>query len=76
MGIDRWKQEHRNWRPNGVRFVASETPPDEPLSATPSLVPSEKTLGAKPRVAKKQAASPSGSADRSSDKIQPKRSKR
>ncbi len=72
MGIDRWKQEHRNWRPSGVRL---ETQPDEPLSAAPSLVPSEKTPSAKPRVATKQAAS-SSSANRSDDKAQPKRSKR
>lgn len=76
MGIDRWKQEHRNWRPNGVRFVASEPRADEPSAATPSLVSSEKPLGEKPRVAKRQAASSSSSTGRAADKVKSKQGKR
>jgi hypothetical protein len=72
MGIDRWKQEHRNWRPGGVRLVVPEMQPDEPSEE----ILSEKTSIPKPRVAKKQAAPASDSADRPSDNVQPKRSKR
>jgi hypothetical protein len=73
MGIDRWKQEHRNWRPSGVTLVASDTEPDKP---PPSAVPNEKTPTAKPRAAKQQAGSSSGSVDRSTDKLKSQRSKR
>ncbi|MEH2513988.1 hypothetical protein V1291_005342 [Nitrobacteraceae bacterium AZCC 1564] len=80
MGIDRWKQEHRNWRPSGARHVVRETEPDEPSPPALSVAPREKPPSAKPRAAKKQAASSSGSSsgsgNRSSDDVQPKRSKR
>ena len=76
MGIDRWKQEHRNWRPNGVRFVVPDAQPDEPASAAPSLVPSEKPPGANSRVAKKRATSSSGDAGRAADKVKSKQGKR
>lgn len=76
MGIDRWRQEHRNWRPNGVKLVVPETQADEPSPAAPSLVPGGKTPSAKPGVAKKQAASSSANANPSSDKAQAKRGKR
>ncbi len=70
MGIDRWKQEHRNWRPNGVKFVAPDAQPDAPSSAAPSLVPSEKPPSATSRTAKKQTASSSG------DKVKSRQGKR
>ncbi len=73
MGIDRWKQEHRNWRPSGVTLVASDTEPNTP---SPSAAPSEKTPAAKPRSAKQQAGPSSGSVDRSTDKLKSQRSKR
>ncbi len=30
MGIDRWKQEHRNWRPSGLKLVTPDTDREEP----------------------------------------------
>lgn len=74
MGIDRWKQEHRNWRPSGVRHVVPEAEPNE--TAVAPIEPSEKALNAKPRAAKKQSSSSSSRAMNASDKAQPKRSKR
>jgi hypothetical protein len=72
MGIDRWKQEHRNWRPNGVKVVVPEPQPDEPSAVAPPLVPSEKTSDTKPRGAKKQATSSSGSPRRTAAKVKSK----
>jgi hypothetical protein len=74
MGIDRWKQEHRNWRPSGVRLIVPETQLDE--STAPSLVPNDKASSAKPRAAKKTASASSGRAASAADKATPKRSKR
>ncbi|WP_424630768.1 hypothetical protein [Bradyrhizobium sp. SYSU BS000235] len=68
MGIDRWKQEHRNWRPSGVKVVVPEMQPEEPPAA---LIASEKTSSA----AKKANSSASRAAS-ATDKAQPKRSKR
>lgn len=76
MGIDRWKQEHRNWRPNGVRLVISDAQVDAPAPAAASPAPGDKTSGAKPRAVKKPTASPSSDTKRSSEKIQAKRGKR
>ena len=32
MGIDRWKQEHRNWRPSGLKLVTPDDDREEPSS--------------------------------------------
>jgi hypothetical protein len=71
MGIDRWKQEHRNWRPGGTRLMPSE--PDEPL---PTALSSEKTPSATRRAAKKQAGPSASNAASASKEAQPKQRKR
>jgi hypothetical protein len=72
MGIDRWKQEHRNWRPSGVKLVVPDAQREEP---SPTPAPSEKTSGPKPRVVKKPTGSSSNGVTSAIDKAVPKRSK-
>jgi hypothetical protein len=80
MGIDRWKQEHRNWRPSGGLKLVVADDPQEPL-------PSPTAQSEKQRIQKKQGGHhmppqatdgpPLDDTDRNTDKIiKPKRNRR
>lgn len=65
MGIDRWKQEHRNWRPSGLKLV---TPDDDREEPSP---PSER-----PRIERKPPQPTDGPALDDADRNKPKKNRR
>lgn len=84
MGIDRWKQEHRNWRPSGgLKLVV----PDDRRDNGQEPLPSPAAQSEKQRIQRKQGGHhmppqpgdgpPPDDTDRNTDKIiKPKRNRR